>query len=686
MMIKKLLLGAIAILVLAAAGVTAFLATFDINRYKPDIIKLVKQETGRDFAIAGPLKLTISLQPAIAADGVRVGNAAWDTAQDMVSVQHLKARTALLPLLRGRLQIKSLEVSGARIVLERNAQGTGNWVFAGNLAPAGPGNGSNAALPVPDLQKVSINDAVVRYLPGTGNKAQTVKVKQLTAQAKGPDSPINVALNAVYNTLPIDVKGTISPLSTFRANQPYTLKLSGKLAGATLSADGTIGKPASFEDIKARVSLSADSLATLGDITGEKWPALGPVSLSAAIKPVAGGYNLQNLKAQLGHSALAGSGDISLAAGRPHFTARLVSPMLDLAELSPPTPGRKDKRVFSHEPLNLRRLAAADGILDFDIGHLRTQSMDLVGVKGKAVLKNGALTLKPLHAGIAGGQLDGEVALRSTAHKGVDLTVLDTNLHIKGMRPGELPKFAEKHLISGAPTDIKMRIKGRGTSVAGIMATADGSFVATIGAGTLNSRAANIAGTDILKMVQLLNPLASHQAQTHLQCAVANFAIKDGVAATHTGIAMQTDQLNMLGGGTINLKTEAIDIAAKPKPRQGVGVNLAGLSDFVHLGGTLSDPRPVTDATGIAKTGAKVGLAFATGGLSLLAQGLFDRATADDDVCAIALGAKPLPKARQSTAGNKNESVIDKTTATTKDTVEGVGNAIKGAFQGLFGK
>ena len=259
-------------------------------------------------------------------------------------------------------------------------------------------------------------------------------------------------------------------------------------------------------------------------------------------------------------------------------------------------------------------------------------------------------------------------------------------MRIKGLLPGKLPKFADKHLVDGAPTDIDVTIKGSGTSLAGIMGTANGKFVAKIGAGKLNSKAANIAGTDILNMLQMLNPLASHQSETHLRCAVTNFDIRNGTAATHTGIAMQTDQLNVIGGGTIDLKTEAIDIAAKPQPRQGVGVNLAGFSDFVHLGGTLSDPKPVADAAGIAKTGAKVGLAFATGGLSLLAQGLFDRATADDDVCAIALGTKPLPKSTQNSAANKDQSVIDKTTTATKNAAEGVGNAVKGVFQGLFGK
>lgn len=685
---KKLLIGTVAVLVLALGGLAAFLATFDINRYKTDIIQLVRQQTGRDFDITGPLKLEVSLQPAIAAEGVRVGNAAWDAAHDMVSVQRLKARTALLPLLHGRVQIKSLQISGARILLERNAQGAGNWVFAADQAqrPASPAGNTNPALPVPDLQQVSVDDAVVRYLPGKAGKEQSFAIKHLKAVAQGPGAPIGLDLNAVYNKLPIDMKGSIAPLAVFRADQPYALKLSGKLGEATLAVDGTIGKPASLEGINARVSMSADSLTTLGRLVDQQWPALRPVSLAAAITPTTGGYELHDVQAKLGHSVLTGDANLRLTGSRPQIAARIQSPMLDLAEILPPSDKHKSKRVFSTDPLKLDALSLVDGQSDFDIRHLRTASMELVGVKGKALLKGGKLVLDPLQAGIAGGQLNGRVALSPVAHKGGDITLLDTHLSIKGLLPGKLPKFADKHLIDGAPTDIDATIKGSGGSLAGIMGTANGRFVAKMGAGKLNSRAANIAGTDILNMLQLLNPLASRQSETRLECAVANFNIKNGVAATRTGVAMQTDQLNVLGGGTIDLKTEAIDIAAKPQPRQGVGVNLAGLSDFVHLGGTLGDPKPVADAAGVAKTGAKVGMAFATGGLSLLAEGLFDRATADDDVCAIALGTKQPAKATQKAAGNKNESVIDKTTTATKGAVEGVGNAVKGVFQGLFGK
>lgn len=57
----------------------------------------------------------------------------------------------------------------------------------------------------------------------------------------------------------------------------------------------------------------------------------------------------------------------------------------------------------------------------------------------------------------------------------------------------------------------------------------------------------------------------------------------------------------------------------------------------------------------LLKTAASVGTAVATDGLSILAQGLFDRATADDDPCATALGIKLKKKATTITTAEKTE-------------------------------
>ncbi|NIQ36282.1 MAG: hypothetical protein GTN86_10250 [Xanthomonadales bacterium] len=98
--------------------------------------------------------------------------------------------------------------------------------------------------------------------------------------------------------------------------------------------------------------------------------------------------------------------------------------------------------------------------------------------------------------------------------------------------------------------------------------------------------------------------------------------------------------MNVIGSGTINLGTEAIDVALRAQPRDGVGLSASTLGNVVRISGTLAAPDTGMDAVGALKTGASVGAAVVTSGISLLVQGLFNRVTADSAPCKTALKVK----------------------------------------------
>ena len=88
-------------------------------------------------------------------------------------------------------------------------------------------------------------------------------------------------------------------------------------------------------------------------------------------------------------------------------------------------------------------------------------------------------------------------------------------------------------------------------------------------------------------------------------------------------IAIQTTKLNLLGSGAINLGTEELDLRLRIQQRRGFGISLAGFANqFVKLGGSLSGPRVALNPTSALVAGSA---AWATGGLSLLYTGFFER-------------------------------------------------------------
>jgi len=111
----------------------------------------------------------------------------------------------------------------------------------------------------------------------------------------------------------------------------------------------------------------------------------------------------------------------------------------------------------------------------------------------------------------------------------------------------------------------------------------------------------------------------------------------DGVLKSNNQLVIETTKMEIVGDGSIDLKNETIDIGISPSSREGVGVNVGSLIKFMKLGGTLRKPTPETDALGLLQSGAAIGAAVSTGGVSILAEGLIKRISNAGSACERAL-------------------------------------------------
>jgi len=100
----------------------------------------------------------------------------------------------------------------------------------------------------------------------------------------------------------------------------------------------------------------------------------------------------------------------------------------------------------------------------------------------------------------------------------------------------------------------------------------------------------------------------------------------DGQVSVNPAL-LQSDKVTIVAGGKIDLGTEALKFEFNTRPRTGVGFSVGMFTNpFIELVGTLASPRLGVGAKGTTA-------AAATGGLSVLAQGLLDRARGGQDLC-----------------------------------------------------
>lgn len=748
------IIGGITVLLFIVLAV--FISTFDINTYKPDVIALVKEKTGRDFEIVGNLKFGYSLIPTVMVDGVRFGNAQWGSKPDMARIGHFEARVSLLPLLRGNIAVNRLVLSETDILLETSKDGKGNWQIESLATSVSgpqktPATSRSGKMPSFNISEIQIKQSKFSYRNGASGKTTIVGIDSFAASSTGFSQSMTLAMKAAYNDIPIEVNGEMGSLGSLTANRNYPVNIKARINDVLLHLDGKIDKPMqaagldvdvkldaptldTFGRLSGRVmpkagplhiaghvsehggiysikslqaaagktrllidgeitpgqparmavtfNLAAESLANINEFSGTQLPDIKPLSMTAKLSAKDEGYQLNDIKLNLGSSDLTGKATLNIKGKRPALTAGFSSNLVDLTPFSGDNKKGakqpKKAKVFPAEPLPFESLKSADLNMDIKAKQIKTSDLTMENVNIIFSLVNGNLVVKPLNAKIAGGILAMQMSLDASNGKS---GTLDTSLDIKNLEPSALPDLKDE--ISGGKTDITLKGKGTGNSVAAIMAGLNGNLLMKMGPGILKSSSATAAGSDMLvSTYQLLYPGAKGSKDTEIQCGVVRFDIKDGIATTDKGIAFATNKMNIIGSGIVDLKTEKLDIGINPQAREGVGISPAQLAELVRLGGTLAEPRAVPDTRAAFKTAAAAGAAFVTGGLSLLAQGLFDKSTADADPCTTALGTKP--KASASTP--KKEEAPKSTTEKAVDTVKDTGSAIGDKLKGLFGK
>lgn len=407
---------------------------------------------------------------------------------------------------------------------------------------------------------------------------------------------------------------------------------------AGLVLKGSVGDVAGNPRPNLDVSVSAKSLRQLeGSL-----PNTGPVSVSAKLRPTGKVIEIRDLVAKIGGSDLSGSATIDTGGKRPSASAKLHGNVIDLAELAPvgeesgAAAGEKpsNRKVFPDTPLPLEVLGKANADVQLQIDRLVTRKLTISKVNVSAKLDDGNLILKP-SAHVAGGKIDGTIDIDSRGRPAklsadVDAQEISISTLTKEIRGIETSK--------GLDSNLKMKLSGQGDSVRALMGDLDGDLQLEIGEGRFNNKVLDRVGADLFsQVVGVAVPSDEEDEATILNCGVMRFTIKDGDAIADKTIVMETDKVLLKGGGYIDLKTEKLDLGAKLAARQGIRIGAGTLSSLMRVQGTLAEPRLGTDLEGLVETGARVGIAVATVGLSLLAESAYGYASEDQHPCQTAL-------------------------------------------------
>lgn len=657
MRIKRLLTGAVIVVVGGAAAMFAIIRSVDFNSYKDLVAQQVKAATGRDLVLAGDVKIGISLVPHLEIEQVSFRNADWGSEPQMLKLEKLEADIALFPLLSSQIRIKQIRLVGADVLLETDKNGQGNWVMGA------PSSGGSSSTPLPQISQAVIENAKIRWKNGVTGKTRTVEVDKLTLAPSDAIGNLAVALDGKIDSVPINLKGITGTLANFTQG-PLPINATGNLAGGDLAVKGEVADPAAVKGIALEVTLAGKAASDLGALFGAtSLPPLGAYQLRTKVGNPDHKLVFDGLAGKVGGTDFTGRIELDPATTPVTINAAVASSHLDLADFGVKPGDQKSKapsdgKVFSAEPWDLTGLKAVNGAFRLNAQQMILGGTVLDNLVGEGTLQDGTLKVTTLTAGLGQGTL----GLAANVNGAATPAVIEARLRANNVDGAPvLEAMGMGGAITAGRLNLVAAVQGPGGSLRGLMAGWNGGLHLEMGDGAIKNDFARLMFADLFQLVTF----GGTADAARVKCMVTDFAAVDGIAGAKT-LVVDTPGVTVVGTGDVNLRDETLHLHFDSNSKE---VNLANLAVPINVGGTLAHPSVSPDPLGAvgntADFAARAANTATFGVLSsLTGVGGSSSPGANPCVSAAAAGAK----AKQSSAGEK---VID-----------GLGTAAEGVGQG----
>ncbi|MCG7601750.1 AsmA family protein [Halomonas sp. McH1-25] len=239
----RALLAIIGVLGVVVVGAVVYITTFfDPNDLKPRLIDAVRQQSGLELALDGPLNWSFYPRLGVSVEDAR----AWLPRQPhdetaFAAIERAEVSMAFAPLLSGDVAIDGLILDGMQLDLERDAQGRGNWEALleqlGDTATQDAGGQGASAAPASDVQeetgialdiaRVQVENSRIRYADARSDLDITLRDLALTGTNVNPAKAFPLKASFVVDSVSPSLTSDVSLQSKVRLDleeNRYTLQ------------------------------------------------------------------------------------------------------------------------------------------------------------------------------------------------------------------------------------------------------------------------------------------------------------------------------------------------------------------------------------------------------------------------------------------------------------------------------
>lgn len=603
-----------------------------LNRY-------VTEKTGRHFEITRRLDVKLGATTRILADGLEFANPDWAQDPMLVKAEGAEVQIELLPLLRRRIVMPLIRFHEPQLGLQIEPDGRRSWAL-------GRDTGDPANLP--EIGALAIDKGTLHFVArehGADIRTEFTIAGPLrlapqagapgvppaqTGGAPDPALPLAFTARGTWQKEPFTARGRTGNVLYLREalQQPFPAEFEATAANTTLRAKGSIASLATLEGANASFTIQGKDLQELYQLVGMVLPATPRYSLEGRLSKQNEVWHIREIDGKLGNSDLHGDLSFDRRIAVPLLTGKLESRTLDFVDLAPlvglqeqarsaegvpqvrgkrPAPVRTagGGKVLPSAELDVDRLRRMNADVTYRaarITHVKKLPLERLSVHVR--LKDGVLDLDQMNLGVAGGSLVGRMRIDGAK----DPAVAEVHLDAKSLQLARLFPNAKLTKASVGAIHGDIDLKGRGNTVAKMLATSDGSVALLMGSGRISNLLMEIAGIDGAEIIKFF---MQGDENVQLRCAAAAFDVKDGLM-TSRAVVFDTSDTVVYGTGAINLATEAMDLTLRPYPKD---MSILSLRSPLKVAGTFAEPKASPDMGALAARG---GFALALGAFNPL--------------------------------------------------------------------
>ncbi|MDP2324327.1 MAG: AsmA family protein [Gammaproteobacteria bacterium] len=294
-LLKWILFGFAALLLLAVALVVAVVTLVDPARYRVIATDAVQQATGRTLTLGGDVGLKLLPCCAVEFDQATLGNPPGFGGEPFLHIESAELAIRLWPLLsRREVAIGTVRLDGLKANLTGRKDGSNNWTFsdAADVPEVDGNDGGGDAIAGISVAGISVRDASIDYSDEADGSRYRIEQLQLTTSPLRGTAPFDLNAFLRFSDLSDNSGGAIALKATTRvavAGDVTSVKLSdldGELdlkdLGGLDTVTGRLRSPELDVRMASDTLLSAPRLTLDLQLTGADLPG-GSATLKAGL-------------------------------------------------------------------------------------------------------------------------------------------------------------------------------------------------------------------------------------------------------------------------------------------------------------------------------------------------------------------------------------------------------------------